>query len=50
MTLMATGAGYAFARMDFKGKNLIFLLIMLMYPLPIWVSLIALFFLMSQWS
>jgi ABC-type glycerol-3-phosphate transport system permease component len=48
VTLMATGAGYAFARMDFKGKNLIFLLIMLMIPLPIWVSLIALFFLMSQ--
>ena len=48
VTLMATGAGYAFARMDFKGKNIIFLLIMLMIPLPIWVSLIALFFLMSQ--
>lgn len=48
VTLMATGAGYAFARMDFKGKNIIFLLIMLMIPLPIWVSLIALFFLMSR--
>ncbi len=47
VTLLATGAGYAFACMDFKGKNLIFLLIMLMIPLPIWVSLIALFFLMS---
>ena len=48
VTLMATGAGYAFARMDFRGKNIIFLLFMLMIPLPIWVSLIALFFLMSQ--
>ena len=48
VTLMATGAGYAFARMRFRGKNIIFLLIMLMLPLPIWVSLIALFFLMSQ--
>lgn len=48
VTLMATGAGYAFARMQFAGKNLIFLLIMLMLPLPIWVSLIALFFIMSR--
>lgn len=48
VTLLATAAGYAFARMSFVGKNLIFLLIMLMLPLPIWVSLIALFFIMSQ--
>ena len=48
VTLMATGAGYAFARMNFAGKNIIFLLIMLMLPLPIWVSLIALFFILSQ--
>ena len=48
VTLMATGAGYAFARMQFRGRNLIFLLIMLMLPLPIWVSLIALFFIMTQ--
>ena len=48
VTLIATGAGYAFARMNFRGKNLIFLLIMLMLPLPIWVSLIALFSIMSN--
>ena len=48
VTLLATGAGYAFARMQFRGKNAIFLLIMLMLPLPIWVSLIALFFIMSR--
>ena len=48
VTLLATGAGYAFARMEFRGKNALFLLIMLMLPLPIWVSLIALFFIMSQ--
>ena len=48
VTLLATGAGYVFARMNFRGKNLIFLLIMLMLPLPIWVSLIALFFIMSH--
>ncbi len=48
VTLLATAAGYAFARMTFVGKNLIFLLIMLMLPLPIWVSLIALYFIMFQ--
>ena len=48
VTLLATCAGYAFARMQFRGKNVIFLLIMLMLPLPIWVSLIALFFIMSR--
>ncbi len=48
VTLLATGAGYAFARMQFRGKNAIFLLIMLMLPLPIWVSLIALLFIMSR--
>ena len=48
VTLLASGAGYAFARMQFRGKNVIFLLIMLMLPLPIWVSLIALFFIMSH--
>ena len=48
VTLLATGAGYVFARVRFRGKNMIFLLIMLMLPLPIWVSLIALFFIMSR--
>ncbi len=48
VTLLGTGAGYAFARMQFRGRGVIFLLIMLMLPLPIWVSLIALFFLMTQ--
>ncbi len=48
VTLLATGAGYVFARMQFVGKRPIFFFIMLMLPLPIWVSLIALFFLMSQ--
>lgn len=48
VTLLATGAGYAFARMEFRGKNALFLLIMLLLPLPIWVSLIALFFIMSR--
>ena len=48
VTLLATGAGYVFARMRFLGKRPIFFYIMFMLPLPIWVSLIALYFLMSQ--
>ena len=50
VTLLATGAGYVFARMRFLGKRIIFFFIMFMLPLPIWVSLIALFFLMSQFK
>lgn len=48
VTLLSTGAGYVFARMDFRGKQPIFFFLMLLMPLPIWVSIIALFFLMSQ--
>lgn len=48
VTLLAAGAGYVFARMRFLGKRIVFFFIMFMLPLPIWVSLIALFFLMSQ--
>ncbi|CAN5541751.1 carbohydrate ABC transporter permease [soil metagenome] len=50
VTLLCTGAGYVFARMRFRGKQLSFYYIMLMFPLPIWVALIALFFLMSQFG
>jgi multiple sugar transport system permease protein len=48
VTLLCTGAGYVFARMRFRGKQVSFFAIMLMMPLPIWVSLIALFFLLSR--
>lgn len=50
VTLLASGAGYVFAKIRFRGKQFIFFFIMLMLPLPIWVSLIALFFLMSQFE
>ena len=50
VTLLCTGAGYVFARMKFRGKQVSFFYIMLMMPLPIWVALISLFFLMSQLS
>lgn len=48
VTVLSTNAGYVFARMKFRGKGFVFFFLMLMMPLPIWVSLIALFFLVSQ--
>ena len=48
VTFLSTNAGYVFARMNFKGKGLIFFFLMLMMPLPLWVSIIALFFMISN--
>lgn len=48
VTLLCTGAGYVFARMKFRGKQFSFFYIMLMMPLPIWVALISLFFILSR--
>jgi multiple sugar transport system permease protein len=48
VTIISTAAGYIFARMRFRGKQFSFYFLMLMMPLPIWVSLIALFFLMTR--
>lgn len=48
VTLLCTGAGYVFARMRFRGKGLSFLFIMLLMPLPLWVALIALFFILTR--
>ncbi len=50
VTALATGAGYIFARLRFRGKQIAFFYLMLMMPLPIWVALIALFFLMSEFG
>lgn len=50
VTIMCTGVGYVFARMKFRGKQPSFYFIMLMMPLPIWVAIIALFFLMSEFG
>lgn len=47
LSLMASLAGYAFARLNFRGRSVLFFLMLLLVPLPIWVSLIALFQLMS---
>jgi len=48
VTLLCTGAGYVFARMRFRGKGLSFLFIMLLMPLPLWVALISLFFILTR--
>jgi multiple sugar transport system permease protein len=48
VTIIATAAGYIFARLHFRGKQISFFFLMLMMPLPLWVALIALFFLMTQ--
>lgn len=48
VTVLSTVAGYIFARLRFRGKQVAFYLLMLLMPLPIWASLISLFFLMSQ--
>jgi multiple sugar transport system permease protein len=48
VTLVSTVAGYVYARLRFRGKPVTFYFLMLLMPLPIWASLISLFFLMSQ--
>jgi multiple sugar transport system permease protein len=48
VTILSTLAGYIFARMRFRGKQVAFYFLMLLMPLPIWASLISLFFLMTQ--
>ena len=48
VTFLSTNAGYVFARMKFRGRGFIFFFLMLMMPLPLWVSIIALFFIISN--
>lgn len=48
VTVLATGAGYVFARQRFRGSQVIFFYLMLMMPLPIWVSLVELYFIFSR--
>ena len=47
MSLLASLAGYAFARLEFRGRRILFFAMLLLVPLPIWVSLIALYQLMN---
>ena len=48
LTALASVAGYAFARLRFPAKSLFFNLIILFVPLPIWVVLISLYFLLGR--
>ena len=48
ITFLSTNAGYVFARMKFRGKNAVFYFLMMLMPLPLWVSIITLFFLISK--
>ncbi len=48
VTLLATLAGYIFARIKFRLKDTAFLYIMFLMPLPIWVSLVSLYFMMTR--
>ena len=45
---ISTLAGYAFARLNFKGKNVIFFLILITMFIPPQVNIIPLFFLMRE--
>ncbi len=48
VTLVATVTGHVFSRIRFKGKSFLFYFILLLMPLPLWVPLISLYFLMSK--
>jgi multiple sugar transport system permease protein len=48
ITLLASLAGYVFARLRIRLKGLLFLALLSLLPLPIWVSLISLYFLLSK--
>lgn len=48
ITVLSLFAGYAFSRLRFRGKQLLFLFLMVLVPLPIWVSLTSLYFLVAN--
>jgi multiple sugar transport system permease protein len=48
VTIVGLLAGYAFSRLRFRGKRLLFILLMVLVPLPIWVSLTSLYFFLQQ--
>jgi multiple sugar transport system permease protein len=47
LSLLSFVTGYAFSRFKFRGKNLLFIVVLAMMPLPIWISLITLYLMMS---
>jgi multiple sugar transport system permease protein len=48
ITLLASFGGYVFARMEFPLRRTAFAAILLLVPLPFWVSLTTLYFIMAQ--
>jgi len=48
VTLLSATAGYAFARLQFRLKQGLFVALLLLVPLPVWVSLVSLYFLVSR--
>jgi multiple sugar transport system permease protein len=48
LTILGLLAGYTFSRLKIRGKQLLFILLMALVPLPVWVSLTSLYFMMSR--
>jgi multiple sugar transport system permease protein len=48
LSLAGLLGGYVFARMKFRGRQLLFFLFVILVPLPIWASMTSLYFMMSQ--
>ena len=48
VTLLATLAGYAFARMRFRGQGVLLVAIYSLMPLPVWVMLTTMYLIMSN--
>ncbi len=47
-SIFATVAGYAFARLRFRAHGFLFFFIMLMMPLPIWATIVSLYYLIAN--
>jgi multiple sugar transport system permease protein len=47
LSLLAFITGYSFSRFNFRGKNFLFIFVLAMMPLPIWISLITLYMMIS---
>jgi multiple sugar transport system permease protein len=47
-SVLSTVAGYAFARLRFRMRGTAFLFIMLMMPLPIWATIVSLYYLIAH--
>lgn len=48
--LIMVPAAYAFAKMEFKGKNILFGIILIAFMMPIQIRFIPIYFMMSDWN